>query len=106
MEELDMERKSVGILIYRGNVFKTVNMLHLKNNNSGTGIIFPLTLTFIVEATSIIIIDLDCFTAIDTDELLGCWTWSDCLCNFAIDACCCGAVANLPRLSILDGSQN
>lgn len=65
---------------------------------------FQLTFTLIVEAASVIIIDLDNFASIGTDGLLYCGTGSRCLCDLAIGAGNDGAVANLPGLSILDGN--
>lgn len=63
---------------------------------------FGLTFTLVVKTTAVIIIDHDHFVSIGTDRLLNSGTGSKCHCDIAIDAGCCGTVATLPGLSILN----
>lgn len=54
------------------------------------------TLTFMVEAAPVIIVDFDSLASIDAYGLLCCGTFSRCLCDCAIVAGSCGAVAEHP----------
>jgi len=60
------------------------------------------TFTFIVKAAFVVVvIDFDEFASIYTDEFLYIGTDSGCRCDLAFGASSCGAVADLPGLSIL-----
>lgn len=56
-----------------------------------------------MKAAFVIVIDFDDFASIYTDGWLQFGTGSGFLCDPAIGASSCGAVAGLPGLSMLDG---